>query len=155
MIEDEFDIANEYVDNIHVILGISNGEGQQDARQQSLDDRILHQQQLYKDAYTIMIEQQSNARPVYTSKDQQLLHSKLVAASWSALAAATNTVRGRSDISSSRSSSSIIIKAIETRNVVERLRLGFAMVLDCQMPSGREDSSGSGVIEELKENTFQ
>ena len=94
-----------------------------------------------------MLEQQSNASlESYTSKEQQLLHLKLVAASWGALAAVT-TVRERSQ------SSAIITKAIETRNVVERLRLGLAMILDSQMPSGREDSSG--VVGEHKENIFQ
>ena len=96
-----------------------------------------------------MLEQQTSLQS-YTSKEQQLLHLKLVAASWGALAAATN-VRGSSDISSS---SAIITKAIETRNVVERLRLGMVMILDNQMPSGREGSSGV-VVGELKENTFQ
>lgn len=73
---------------------------------------------------------------MYTSKEQQHLHSKLVTASWVALA--TTVMRG-SDISSS--SYIIITKAIETRSIVERLRLGLAMVLDNQMPySGREES---------------
>ena len=96
-----------------------------------------------------MLAQLSDASlPMYTSKEQQHHHSKLVAASWGALAAVT-TVRGKSQ------SSAIITKAIETRSVVEwlRLGLGFAMILDSQMPSGREDSSG--VIGEHKENTFQ
>ena len=77
---------------------------------------------------------------------------KLVAASWGALAAATNTVRGRSSDARSSSSTTIITKAIETRNVVERLRLGV-MMLDSQVPSGREDNSG--VVGEHKENIFQ
>ena len=149
--DDEFAIANEYLDNIHGILGIpSNNDGQQEVLR-PLDDRILHQQQLYADAYTLMLEQQSSASlQSYTSKEQQLLHSKLVAASWGALAAATVRER-RSDISSS-TSSSIITKSIETRSVVERLRLGLAILLDSQLPSDREDSIG--VVRELK-NTFQ
>jgi len=134
-------------------LGISNDDRQQEVQQPPLDDRILHQQQLYTDAYTLMLEQQTSLQQSNTSKEQQLLHSKLVAASWGALAAATNTVRGRSNIRSS--SSTIITKAIETRSIVERLKLGLAAILDSQiqMPSGREDSSG--VIGEHKENTFQ
>jgi len=148
MNDDEFAIANEYLENIHGLLGIPNNNGQQEV-QQPLDDRILHQQQLYTDDYTLMLEQQcqSEASLSYTSKEQQLRHLKLVAASWGALAAVT-TVRERSQ------SSAIITKAIETRSVVERLRLGFAMILDSQMPSGREDSSGV-IGEQHKENTFQ
>ena len=84
-----------------------------------------------------MLEQQSNAiLSEYKSKQQQQHHSNLSAASWGAL-----------DIRSS----SIITQAIETRSVVERLRLGLAMILDSQMPPGREDSS---IARELKENTF-
>jgi len=146
--DDEFDIANEYLG----ILGISsNDDGQQEVQQPPLDDRILHQQQLYTDAYTLMLEQQTSLQQSNTSKEQQLLHSKLVAASWGALAAATNTVRGRSNIRSS--SSTIITKAIETRSIVERLKLGLAAILDSQMPSGREDRSD--IVGVPKENTFQ
>jgi len=132
-------------------LGISNDDRQQEVQQPPLDDRILHQQQLYTDAYTLMLEQQTSLQQSNTSKEQQLLHSKLVAASWGALAAATNTVRGRSNIRSS--SSTIITKAIETRSIVERLKLGLAAILDSQMPSGREDRSD--IVGVPKENTFQ
>ena len=155
--EDEFDIANEYLDNIHGILSISSNDDGQQVVQQPLDDRILvhqQQQQLYTDAYTLMLEKQSDAsRPLYTSKEQQHHHSKLVAASWGALAAATTARERSSDISSSPSST-IITKAIESRSVVERLRLGLAIILDSQMPSDREDSSVN-IVGELKENTFQ
>jgi len=151
MNEDEFAIANEYLENIHGLLGISNDDRQQEVQQPPLDDRILHQQQLYTDAYTSMLEQQTSLQQSNTSKEQQLLHSKLVAASWGALAAATNTVRGRSNIRSS--SSTIITKAIETRSIVERLKLGLAAILDSQMPSGREDRSD--IVGVPKENTFQ
>jgi len=151
MNEDEFAIANEYLENIHGLLGISNDDRQQEVQQPPLDDRILHQQQLYTDAYTLMLEQQTSLQQSNTSKEQQLLHSKLVAASWGALAAATNTVRGRSNIRSS--SSTIITKAIETRSIVERLKLGLAAILDSQMPSGREDRSD--IVGVPKENTFQ
>ena len=75
-----------------VVCALGNDK-QQVLRQQPLDDRILHQQQLYTDAYTSMLEQQSDASlQSYTSKEQQYHHSKLVAASWGALSAAT-TVR--------------------------------------------------------------
>ena len=127
---------------------VSNNEQQEVQQSSSLYDRIQYQQQLYTDTYTIMLAQRSDASlPMYTSKEQQLLHMKLVAASWGALAAAT-TVRGRSSDARSSSSTTIITKAIETRNVVERLRLGV-MMLDSQVPSGREEN-GVVIVEGLK-----
>ena len=50
MNDDEFDIANDYLDNIHGTLGIvSNNDNEQQEVQQSssLYDRMLHQQQIY------------------------------------------------------------------------------------------------------------
>lgn len=63
MNDDEFDIAYEYLENIHGILGISCDEQheQQDIQQSSNSSPIQHQQQLYTDAYTKMMEQQSNS----------------------------------------------------------------------------------------------
>ena len=112
------------LDNILGVFGMSSADEPQVVQQSnSLDNRIQQQQQLSTEAYTLMLEQQSNAiLSEYKSKQQQQhYYSNLSAASWGAL-----------DIRSS----SIITQAIETRSVVERLRLGLAMILDSQMTPG-------------------
>ena len=155
---DEFDIAYEYLDSIQGTLGLSSSASTLQRQQQStdtpeLDDKIQRQQELYTKAYDIILEQSNNhtyptlAR--YSNKQHQEQHSKLLAASWGALASVIEESGARS--------SYIITQVLETRNVVERLRLGLAMMLDSQMPghdivAGEPKASSSG---DIQENAFQ
>lgn len=133
MNSDDLVTASEYYDDIRGVLGLTT-----QPEQHAVDDRI----QRYRNAYEIISEQQPPANTSY----------QLMAASWGAFAAASE---------SDTQSSSIIIQALETRNVVERLRLGLAVILDSQMPTDQEDTTAT-VYEDLteysgdvQENTFQ
>ena len=156
MDSDELDIAYEYLDSIQGTLGLSSTaslQKQQCTDTPELDDRIQRQQELYTKAYEIILEQSNNhTSPTlarYSNKQQQEQHSKLLAASWGALVSVIEESDARS--------SSVITQVLETRNVVERLRLGLAMMLDSQMPghdivAGGPKASSSG---DIQENAFQ
>ena len=157
MDSDELDIAYEYLDSIQGTLGLSSTastlQKQQTTDTPELDGRIQRQQELYTKAYEIILEQSNNHTSQtlagYSNKQEQEQHSKLLAASWGALASVIEESDARS--------SSIITQVLETRNVVERLRLGLAMMLDSQMPDqdivvGGLNANSSGGIQE---NAFQ
>lgn len=152
----EFEVASEYLGNINGLLMLSQQSNRKDDDTPSnLDGRIQHQQMLFAQAYETILKQFTAMSTNSSSRQQQ--HAQLMASSWATLAAAEgNDAR----------SASIITQALSTKDTVERLRLGLAMMLEGQMPkqSGVADTtsdmekkigySGDSLFEN-QENTFQ
>ena len=89
------------LDNILGVFGMSSADEPQVVQQSnSLDNRIQQQQQVSTEAYTLMLEQQSNAiLSEYKSKQQQQQqhHSNLSAASWGALDIRSSSIITQAD----------------------------------------------------------
>lgn len=153
---DEFELASEYLGNIKGLLMLSQQSNRKGTDPPpNLDGRMRHQQMLFAQAYETTLKQ-STAISVNSSSRQQQ-HAQLMASSWATLAATEG---------SDARSASIITKALATKDTVERLRLGLAMMLEGQMPKQSDVLDTSGNMEKTfgysgdslfdhQENTFQ
>mmetsp|Transcript_28036 Transcript_28036/g.59806 ORF Transcript_28036/g.59806 Transcript_28036/m.59806 type:complete len:390 (+) Transcript_28036:349-1518(+) len=142
--DDEFERASEYLGNIESLLMLSSNAAATRDKPPDIDDRIHRQQILFTNAYETTLEQlAANPSPNMStySNSQRLRHARLMASSWATLA----ITEGRDS-----RSSAIIMHALSTKDTVDRLRLGLAMMLDSQIPI--QDTVG-----EMKgqDNTFQ
>ncbi|KAL7527554.1 hypothetical protein ACHAXR_002009 [Thalassiosira sp. AJA248-18] len=116
-----------------------------------VNDRIKHQQMLFHKAYETTLNQHSTdvaaslrysatttTSTSYSNNQQREHHARLMAFSWATFAAAAFAQENNNDDDDDAvrsSSSSIITQALATKDTVERLRLGLAMMLESQMPS--------------------
>eukprot|EP00579_Thalassiosira_antarctica_P003263 CAMPEP_0201903902 /NCGR_PEP_ID=MMETSP0902-20130614/55722_1 /ASSEMBLY_ACC=CAM_ASM_000551 /TAXON_ID=420261 /ORGANISM="Thalassiosira antarctica, Strain CCMP982" /LENGTH=379 /DNA_ID=CAMNT_0048437971 /DNA_START=461 /DNA_END=1597 /DNA_ORIENTATION=+ len=133
---DEFELASEYLGNIKGLLMLAQ---QSDGTSSSnpppeLDDGIQRQQILFTKAM-----EQFSANPAAltfsadsNSQQHRQQHAQLVASSWATFAATEG---------SDARSSSIITRALATKDTVERLHLGLAMMLESHMPN-QQDAVG-------------
>jgi len=120
---DEFEVASEYLDNIEGLLMLSQQFNGTNYSPPELGDKLQRQQTLFTSAYETALEQLSSANPENIDSQQQQQHAQLMASSWATFAA----VEG-----SDARSSSIITRALATKDTVERLHLGLAMILESQ-----------------------
>jgi len=139
---DQLELASEYLGNIEGLLMLS----QKSQLSPELDDRIRHQQTLFRNA---LAQLSTNSEINNSQIRQQQQAEQLVASSWAAFAATEG---------SDARSSSIITRALATKDTAERLRLALALMLDSQMPTQRKDAAVEAVesVEsDNQENVFQ
>ena len=135
----DLDAALECVSNIKsLLMSTSSSTAQQQLLQQQQqqsssegDGKLLQRRMLFDKAYEAM---ELHLEEASSSCGNALEHRnhQLEAYSWAAFAACDDFL--------TRSSPSIVVRALETKDTLERLRLGVAMLLDSQMRSLKNDN---------------
>lgn len=135
MADDEFEIASEYSRSIEGLL-------KSRARRRSDSQTMNESHELFARAYEATLEHSTtNPHPTTTgySDSQRKLQAHLMAFSWASLASCDGLA-----------SPSIITQALATKDTVERLRLGLAMMLNSQVP--REDNNAGEAKNHYSDN---
>lgn len=137
--KEDVDAALECVSNIKsLLMSTSSSTAQQQLLQQQQqqsssegDGKLLQRRMLFDKAYEAM---ELHLEEASSSCGNALEHRnhQLEAYSWAAFAACDDFL--------TRSSPSIVVRALETKDTLERLRLGVAMLLDSQMRSLKNDN---------------
>ena len=132
--KEDVDAALECVSNIKSLL-ISTSSSPVQKQQQQFesvgDGKLLRRRMIFDRAYEAM---ELHLEEASSSCGNALEHRnhQLEAYSWAAFAACDGFL--------TRSSPSIVVRALETKDTLERLRLGVAMLLDSQMRSLKNDN---------------
>lgn len=179
--EKDWEAAEECVSNIERLLmkpvsstaiqqSVIDNEVGREGKSSSFEG-MSHRQIVFEKSYQTMLQQHSeanshsapNASEDSSGSQRRVRQAQLVAYSWASLAASDDGSYGSSALR--RSPPSLILQALETRDTLERLRLGLAMLLDCQMmPSGDNDNyaremtrlaGNSAVGSDYEDNSFQ
>ncbi|KAL3826831.1 hypothetical protein ACHAXA_005673 [Cyclostephanos tholiformis] len=138
---DEFEIASEYSRIIEGLMKPGEARGRSDPRggrtdecHDPRDEKFRRRQVLFARAYDATLEHSTaDLHPTTTttifSDSQRRLQAHLMAVSWASLSAFDDLP-----------SPSIITRAIATKDTVERLRLGLAMMFESQIPHEENDA---------------
>lgn len=139
--KEDVDAALECVSNIKSLLmstSSSTAQKQQQQQQQSssvADGKLLQRLMLFDKAYEAMVLHLEEASSSCGNASSEHRNIQLEAYSWAAFAACD-------DYLARSSSPTIVVRALETKDVLERLRLGLAMLLDCQLsPRSNNDDN--------------
>ena len=146
----DLDAALECVSNIKSLLMSTSSSTAQKQQQQQLQQQQQQQQQqsssvgdgkqlqrrmLFDKAYEAMVLHLEEASSSCGNASSEHRNIQLEAYSWAAFAACD-------DYLARSSSPTIVVRALETKDVLERLRLGLAMLLDCQLsPRSNNDDN--------------
>ena len=152
--EKDWEAAEECVSNIERLLmkAVSSTAMQESVvgdeagrEAESPLEGMSHRRIQFEKSYQTLMQQHAemnshstpNASDDSSSRQRRVRQAQLVAYSWASLAASDDG--GSSALR--RSSPSLILQALETRDTLERLRLGLAMLLDCQMMPSSDDNN--------------
>ena len=154
---EDLDAALECVSNIESLLMTASIATQRQPQQQSVGDGMMKRRMLFDKSFETILKHAdasiSCPDPSDISNSSCVLQHQnhLEAISWASLAACDGFAR---------TSPSIIILALEGKDTLERLRLGLAMLLDCQMsPRGNDYGNareiGIDAVGDYQGNSFQ